>query len=356
MPTMSSLPAAMAWRAVATSEMRAAWNTGNFVAARTSPAKSRCGEERMPVIGMTFVSAASVSIEPRMMFRKSNLPDAASRRAISTPSSFDRPFSKSSSATMRMPTMNSVADRLAHRVDHPPGEAQPVVERAAIFVVAPVGGRRPEAVHQMAVSLELDAVEARRLHPLRGSSIVGDDALDVPVLGLFGKARCAGSRTGEADEHRQPVGLVPAGAAAEMRELDHHLAVMLVAGVGKLPQPRHDLVAIGLQIAECGRAVARHDRRARGHRQRHAALGLFGVIEPVALLRHAVLGIGRLVAGRHDAVLQRQVLELVRLEKRVVAHTVRLCAATIILRLRRIGTALSTQLVNAYGVFPPTAG
>ena len=31
MPTMSSLPSAMAWRAVATSLMRAAWNTGNFV-------------------------------------------------------------------------------------------------------------------------------------------------------------------------------------------------------------------------------------------------------------------------------------------------------------------------------------
>ena len=42
--------------------------------------------------------------------------------------------------------------------------------------------------------------------------------------------------------------------------------------------------------------------------QRHAAFRLLGMIEPVALLRHAVLGIGRLVAGRHDAVLERQVL------------------------------------------------
>ena len=29
----------------------------------------------------------------------------------------------------------------------------------------------------------------------------------------------------------------------------------LVTGVGKLPHPRHDLVAVGLQIAEGGRAV-----------------------------------------------------------------------------------------------------
>src|SRR6187401_1137171 len=45
MPTMSSLPSAIAWRAVATSLMRAAWNTGKRVAALTSPAKSRCGDE-----------------------------------------------------------------------------------------------------------------------------------------------------------------------------------------------------------------------------------------------------------------------------------------------------------------------
>ncbi len=107
MPTMSSLPSAMAWRAVATSAMRAAWNTGNFVSARTSPAKSRCGADGMPCTGMTFDSAASVSIWPRMMLRKSMRPEAASRRAISTPSSRLRPFSQSSSATMRMPTMKS---------------------------------------------------------------------------------------------------------------------------------------------------------------------------------------------------------------------------------------------------------
>ena len=105
-----------------------------------------------------------------------------------------------------------------------------------------------------------------------------------------------------------------------MGELDHHLAVVLVAGVGKLPQPRHDLVAIGVQVAERGRAVARDDRRAGRHRQRHAALRLLGMVEPVALLRHAVLGIGRLVAGRHDAVLQRQMFQLVGLEKRVAGH------------------------------------
>ena len=41
----------------------------------------------------------------------------------------------------------AVADRSAHRVDDPPGEPQPVVERAAIGIVAMIGERRPEAVH-----------------------------------------------------------------------------------------------------------------------------------------------------------------------------------------------------------------
>ena len=167
MPTMSSLPVAMAWRAVATSEMRAAWKTGNLVAALTSPAKSRCGDERMPWIGMTLVSAASVSIEPRMMLRKSNFPDAASRRAISTPSLLRQALLEILVGDHADADDEIRPDGGAHRVDHPPGEAQPVVERAAILVVATVGGGRPEAVHQMAVGLELDAVEAGRLHALR---------------------------------------------------------------------------------------------------------------------------------------------------------------------------------------------
>ena len=154
--------------------------------------------------------------------------------------------------------------------------------------------------------------------------IVGDDAVEVPVLGLLGKGAMRRLAHRRGRQHRQPVGLVPAGAAAEMGELDHHLAVVLVAGIGELGEPRHDLVAIGMQIAEGGRAVARDDRRAGGHGQRHAALGLLGMVEPVALLRHAVLGIGRLVAGRHDAVLQRQVLQLVGLEERIVGGH-RLC-------------------------------
>ena len=104
--------------------------------------------------------------------------------------------------------------------------------------------------------------------------IVGDDALDVPVLDLFGKGAVGRLAHRRGDEHRQPVALVPAGAAAEMGELDHHGAAVLVTVVGELLQPGHDLVVVGVQIAEGGRRIVRHDRRARRHRQRDAALGL----------------------------------------------------------------------------------
>ena len=57
-------------------------------------------------------------------------------------------------------------------------------------------------------------------------------------------------------QNRQPIGLVPAGAPAEVGDLDHHLAIVLVTGIGHVAQPGHDLVAIDLEVAEGGRAVS----------------------------------------------------------------------------------------------------
>ena len=208
-------------------------------------------------------------------------------------------------------------DRLAHRVDDPPSKAQAVVERAAIVIIAGIDGRRPEAVHQMAVGFELDAVEAGRLHALGRARIVGDDALDVPVFHRLGEGAVRRLAHRRGRENGQPVGLVPPGAAAQMGDLDHHLAVVFVALVGEFAKPRDDLVTIGVKVAEGGGTVPADDRRACRHRQRDAALRLLGMIEPVAFLRQAVLGVSRLVAGRHQPVLQGQVLQPVGLEKRV---------------------------------------
>jgi hypothetical protein len=42
------------------------------------------------------------------------------------------------------------------------------------------------------------------------------------------------------------------------------------------------------------------------------------MVKPVAILGHAVLGIGRLMCRGHDPVLQREVLELERLKEGIV--------------------------------------
>ena len=80
-----------------------------------------------------------------------------------------------------------IADCLSHRLQDHVGEAQPVVERSAIFVGSLVGGRRPEAVHQMAIGLEFYAVEAGCLHALGSRRIVGDNALDIPIFHFLRK-------------------------------------------------------------------------------------------------------------------------------------------------------------------------
>jgi hypothetical protein len=89
-----------------------------------------------------------------------------------------------------------------------------------------------------------------------------------------------------------------------MGELDHHGGAMRVAVVGEALQPGDDLVLVGLEVAEGGGRVLGDDGRARGHGECDAALGALEVIEAVAVLGQAVLGIGRLVRRGHQAVLE----------------------------------------------------
>jgi hypothetical protein len=123
------------------------------------------------------------------------------------------------------------ADGLAHRVCHHGRKAHAVFERPAELILADVGRRRPEAVHQMAVGLELDAIEAGSLHALGSRDVVVDDPLDIPFLSLLGKRAVGWLADGARRQNRQPVALVPAGATAKMGQLDHHRRAMLVTVV-----------------------------------------------------------------------------------------------------------------------------
>ncbi len=207
---------------------------------------------------------------------------------------------------------------LAHGVDHAEGEAQAVIEGAAILVRALVGGRRPELVHQVAVAFEFDAIEAGGLHALRGRGILPDDPLDVPILDLLGNGAVGGLADGRGREDRQPVRLVPDGAAAEMGNLDHDRAAMFVAFVGQALHRRHDLVLVDMEVTEDCRRVRRHHGRTGGHGHGDAALGLLHMVEPVLLSGHAVVVIVRLMGRGHDPVLEREVLEPEGLQQGIV--------------------------------------
>ncbi len=206
-----------------------------------------------------------------------------------------------------------------HGLQHADGEAHPVVQAAAILVGAMVGGGRPELVRQVAIGVDLKPIQPGRLHPLGSGGVVRDDAVQVPCLGLLGKAAMRRFPHARWRQDRQPVRHVPGGAAAEMGQLDHDGRAMLMTLVCQAAQPGHDLVLVGQQVAEHRRTVRRHHGGPGGHGQRHAALRLFHVIQPVAILRHPVLGIGRLVRRAHDPVAERQVPQPEGLHQRVAA-------------------------------------
>ena len=199
-------------------------------------------------------------------------------------------------------------------------EAHAVVERSAIVVFALVRGGRPELVDQVPVAFELEAIEACGFDPLGAVGVGLDHPGDVPILhdlrkGAMGRLAHVGGR-----DDRQPVGLVPVGPAAEMGHLDHHRRTMVVDVVGEFGEPADDLVLVEKDVAEGLGTVRRDHRRAAYHGQRDAALRLLGVIEPVALLWHAILGVGGLMRRRHQAVAKMKMPEPIRLQQRIGRH------------------------------------
>ena len=215
------------------------------------------------------------------------------------------------------------ADTLADRGEHLPREAQagvvhPALVPAAPLVVAVVGERRQELVEQVPVRLDLDPVHAAGLHALGGVGVLADDALDVPLLGDLGDVAVRGLADRRGGHDREPVVLAPPGAAAEMGDLDHAGRAVLVHLVGEPADPGDDLVLVGVQVAERRRAVLGHHGRAGGHRHADAALRLLDVVEPVAVGGHAALRVRGLVRRREHPVAQREVLQRVRLQQRIV--------------------------------------
>jgi hypothetical protein len=131
---------------------------------------------------------------------------------------------------------NLVADFIQHRET----EAHAVIQAAAVAVGAPIGRRRPEGVQQMAVGFDLDAVHpALAAAPCRGA-VGAHDPLDVMLLHRLGERAMGWLAHRRGGQHRQPVGPVPVGAAAEVSDLAHHSRAVRVHASGKDLEIVHD--------------------------------------------------------------------------------------------------------------------
>ena len=143
----------------------------------------------------------------------------------------------------------------------------------------------------MGVGLELDTVQTRLTTSGSGIGVRAHDAVHVPFLGNLRESAVRGFTDRRRCDDRKPVAVVIARASAQVGDLAHHGCAVLVHAVGQLSKPRHDLVLVDMQVAERGGAVRGDDGGATHHGQPDAALGLLLVIEAVAPLGHAVLGV-----------------------------------------------------------------
>ena len=100
------------------------------------------------------------------------------RRAIAGASTGSMPPSMKSSPESRTPT-GKPADLGADRGEDLDEEPRPVLRRAAVLVLAQVGGRRQELADEVAVgAVQLDAVEPARLDAPGGGGERGDGVVD----------------------------------------------------------------------------------------------------------------------------------------------------------------------------------
>ena len=214
-----------------------------------------------------------------------------------------------------------VADLGADRAHDLEREARPVLERAAVLVVAVVDRRREELRDQVAVAaVDLDPVGAGLARAARGLREALDDLLD---LGLrHGDALEAVDRLRLA--RRAPALLVDDAAdvalPARERELREVLAVVLVHLVDQLAPERDRLVAVDVRVvrhddpARVDGCVGRDDRADPAARELEVPVDVDARAGSVVVVEAA----GE--ARAQHAVLDRQVLELERREDDAVAH------------------------------------
>ena len=208
-----------------------------------------------------------------------------------------------------------VPDPPAYLLEDLQTEPGAVLQAPAILVGAPVDERRPELVDEMALGEEFGAVEPAFLAAPRGIAERAYHPADVVAVHLLRERAMRMLAYHRRRDGRQPVLHVPQRAVPHVRDLTHDGAAVPVHALGELPQYGNDRVVADVDLAERGGGIGCNVRRPAEHGQREPALGLLLVIELIAQLRVPVLDVPGSVAGAHDAILERQVAKLERLEK-----------------------------------------
>ena len=142
----------------------------------------------------------------------------------------------------------------------PPGESKTIVQRAPPFILTLVGGRGPETVEEMTVSLNLDSIKPPGLHPFGGSAVITDDAFQIPILSLLGKRTVSRLTDRRGGKHRKPILLVPVGPSSEVGDLHHHCRPLLMNRIRQFLKPGDDFVPECVEVPESFRTVSRNHR------------------------------------------------------------------------------------------------
>ena len=126
------------------------------------------------------------------------------------------------------------ADRGPHGGEHLDREANPVLERPAVLVVAFVGVGREELVDQVVVgAVELDAVEAAADGVAGRDREVLDDVRDLVPFERLGRLDVDGAVRGSQQRSAVPVG---AALGPAVRELDEGQRAVAMDGVRQRPE------------------------------------------------------------------------------------------------------------------------
>ena len=187
-PIMSTSPSAMAYRAVATSAIRAAWKIGSVETLAEPSGQLEPGPERRPEprddVGQRLVGRDRTLDHVDEVDHPGPRKGRRDRQTVG--------LGQAARQVLRSAHPDAddelVADFAADGFEHLDGEAHPVLERAAVPVRPRIDERRPELVDQVAVGLQLEAVEAALLAATGRRSEGADDAPDVAFLHLLGKA------------------------------------------------------------------------------------------------------------------------------------------------------------------------